>query len=180
MDESPSFDKLISHLEEVELTTVHGRITEVIGMLIRAIVPQVKMGEVCLIKRKGEPLAAEVVGFTKDEVLLSPLGDMAGIGPSSEVIPMRMPMHIKVGPHLLGRVLNGLGKPLDEDTKGPLVLEESVPVINTPPDPLKRSLITKPISVGVRSIDDLFAVIPAEYRLNRDLAVPRQQAESEI
>jgi type III secretion protein N (ATPase) len=153
MDLPPSFDKLINHLEDVELTTVHGRITEVIGMLIRAVVPQVKMGEVCLIKREGEPLAAEVVGFTKDEVLLSPLGDMKGIGPSSEVIPMRMPMHIKVGPHLLGRVLNGLGQPMDEDTKGPLITEETYPIINQPPDPLKRGLVNKPISVGVRSID---------------------------
>ncbi len=156
MDLPPSFDKLINHLEDVELTTVHGRITEVIGMLIRAVVPQVKMGEVCLIKRDGrDPLAAEVVGFTKDEVILSPLGDMKGIGPSSEVVPMRMPMHIKVGPQLLGRVLNGLGQPIDEDVKGPLHLEESYPVINQPPDPLKRSLIDKPISVGVRSIDGI-------------------------
>src|SRR3989344_6663771 len=138
MDLPPSFDKLISHLEDVELTTVHGRITEAVGMLIRAVVPQVKMGEICLIKRQGDPLVAEVVGFTKDEVLLSPLGDMKGIGPSSEVIPMRMPMHIKVGPNLLGRVLTGLGQPIDEDTKGPLKLEESFPVINPPPDPLKR------------------------------------------
>lgn len=153
MDLPPSFDQLINHLEDVELTTVHGRITEVIGMLIRAVVPQVKMGEVCLIKRAGEPLAAEVVGFTKDEVLLSPLGDMKGIGPSSEVIPLRMPMHIKVGPELLGRVLNGMGQPLDEDEKGPLNVQETIPVINTPPDPLKRALIQKPITVGVRAID---------------------------
>lgn len=153
MELPPSFDKLLNHLEDVELTTVHGRITEIIGMLIRAVIPQVKMGEVCLIKREGEPLAAEVVGFTKDEVLLSPLGEMRGIGPSSEVIPMRMPMHIKVGPNLLGRVLNGLGQPIDEDTKGPLLVDEVYPVINPPPDPLKRGLITKPISVGVRGID---------------------------
>ena len=113
MDSNPSFDKLMSHLEDVELTTVHGRITEVIGMLIRAVIPQVKMGEMCLIKRQGEPLAAEVVGFTRDEVILSPLGDMKGIGPSSEVIPMRTPMRIKVGPELLGRVLNGVGQPID-------------------------------------------------------------------
>jgi type III secretion protein N (ATPase) len=155
MENPPSFDKLINHLEDVELTTVHGRITEVIGMLIRAVVPQVKMGEVCLIKRQGEPLAAEVVGFTKDEVLLSPLGDMKGIGPSSEVVPMRMPMHIKVGPKLLGRVLNGLGQPIDEDTKGPLEVDETFPVINPPPDPLRRGLVDKPISVGVRSIDGI-------------------------
>lgn len=156
MDLPPSFDKLLNHLEDVELTTVHGRITEIIGMLIRAVIPQVKLGELCLIKREGrDPLAAEVVGFTKDEVLLSPLGDMKGIGPSSEVIPMRMPMHIKVGPALLGRVLDGLGNPLDEDVKGPLNVTESFPVINPPPDPMKRGLITKPISVGVRCLDGI-------------------------
>lgn len=157
MDEAPSFDKLLSHLEDVELTAIHGRLTEVVGMLIRAVVPQVKMGEICLIKRAGEPLAAEVVGFTKDEVLLSPLGDMSGIGPSSEVIPLRMPMHIKVGPNLLGRVLNGMGQPLDEDEKGPLHLEESYPVINPPPDPLKRMMITEPLSTGVRCIDGILS-----------------------
>lgn len=153
MDKTPSFDKLLSHLEDVELTTMHGRITEAIGMLIRAVVPQVKLGEMCLIKREGEPLAAEVVGFTKDEVILSPMGDMKGIGPSSEVIPMRMPMHIKVGPQLLGRVLNGIGQPLDEDIKGPLLATETYPVFNLPPDPLKRQLIQQPLSVGVRCID---------------------------
>ncbi len=146
-------DQLMSHLEDVELTTVHGRITEVIGMLIRAVVPQVKMGEVCLIKRAGSPLIAEVVGFTKDEVILSPLGSMEGIGPSSEVVPMRTPMHIKVGPNLLGRVLNGLGQPIDIETKGPLILDETFPIMNLPPDPLKRKLITEPIPVGVRCID---------------------------
>lgn len=152
------FEKLMNQLESLELTTVHGRITEVVGMLIRAVIPQVKMGEVCLIKREGEPLMAEVVGFTKDEVFLSPLGEMSGIGPSSEVIPMRMPLHIKVGAQLLGRVLDGLGRPLDEDTKGPIDLEESFPVINSPPDPLKRQIIDTPLSVGIRSIDGVLTV----------------------
>ncbi|MGD0664860.1 MAG: type III secretion system ATPase SctN [Rhabdochlamydiaceae bacterium] len=158
MDQGPHFDKLINQLEDLELTTVHGRITEIVGMLIRAIVPQVKMGEVCLIKREGEPLMAEVVGFTKDEVLLSPLGEMTGIGPSSEVIPMRIPLQIKVGPQLLGRILDGLGNPLDEDTKGPLNLEETYPVINSPPDPLKRTVIKQPLSTGVRCIDGVLTV----------------------
>ncbi|NNM43413.1 MAG: type III secretion system ATPase SctN [Chlamydiae bacterium] len=148
-----NFDNIINHLEELELTTVHGRITEVVGMLIKAIVPNVKMGEICLIKREGEPLLSEVVGFTKDEVYLSPLGEMVGVGPSSEVIPMRMTMQIGVGPQLLGRVLNALGKPLDEAEKGPLVLEESYSIINPPPDPLKRKMVKDPISVGVRAID---------------------------
>jgi ATP synthase in type III secretion protein N len=158
MDETPSFDQLIGHLEDLELTTVHGRITEIVGMLIRAVVPQIKMGEICLIKRPGTPLMAEVVGFTKDEVILSPLGDMKGIGPSSEVIPLRVPMQIKVGPALLGRILDGLGNPLDVETKGPLVLEENFPVINTPPDPLKRQMITEPLATGVRCIDGALTV----------------------
>lgn len=155
MSKGPDFDKLIGHLEDIELTTVHGRITEVVGMLIRAIVPNVKMGEVCLVKREGEPLITEVVGFTKDEVFLSPLGEMTGIGPSSEVIPTRLPLHIKVGPKLLGRVLDGMGRPLDEATKGPLELEETYSVINPPPDPLEREMIDKPISVGIRAIDGI-------------------------
>ena len=155
MEKEASFDRLLHHLEDVELTAIHGRITEAIGMLIKAVVPQVKLGEICLIKRDGEPLAAEVVGFTKDEVILSPLGEMSGIGPSSEVIPLRMPMQIKVGSNLLGRILNGMGEPIDVDEKGPLELEETFPVINTPPDPLRRKLIEEPLATGVRSIDGI-------------------------
>ncbi|MBI3211249.1 MAG: FliI/YscN family ATPase [Simkania negevensis] len=153
MSKGPDFDQLIGHLEEIELATVHGRITEVVGMLIKAVVPNVKMGEICLIKRDHDPLIAEIIGFTKDEVFLSPLGEMRGIGPSSEVIPMRLPHHIKVGPALLGRVLDGLGHPLDTKTKGPLELTESYPVINAPPDPLRRSFIQEPLSTGIRAID---------------------------
>lgn len=154
MTKQPDFEQLISHLDTLELTTVHGRITEVVGMLIKAVIPQVKMGEVVLIKRdSGVPLMAEVIGFTRDEVYLSPLGDMSGIGPSSEVIPMRMSMHIQVGPKLLGRILNGLGQPLDTQTHGPLELEETCSVMGSPPDPLKRKMIKEPISVGVRAID---------------------------
>ena len=147
------FDQIIGGLDELQLTTVNGRITETVGMLIKAIVPQVKIGEVCLVKREGEPLRTEVVGFTREEVFLSPLGEMTGIGPSSEVIPTHLPLHIKVGPQLLGRVLNGLGEPLDVSTKGPLELDEIYSVVNAPPDPLKRKRINEPISVGVRAID---------------------------
>ena len=147
------FDKLLGGLDDLQLTTMNGRITEIVGMLIKAIVPQVKIGEVCLVKRDGEPLRTEVVGFTREEVFLSPLGEMSGVGPSSEVIPTHLPLHIKVGPQLLGRVLNALGEPLDVDTKGPLELTETYPVLQSPPDPLKRQRITEPISVGVRVID---------------------------
>lgn len=157
MDEpNPDFEQLISRLEEVQLTTVMGRITEVVGMLIKAVVPQVRIGEVCLVKREGiPPLLTEVVGFTQDQVYLSPLGEMTGVGPSSEVIPTRLPLYIKVGPELLGRVLNGLGEPLDVEAKGPLNVSENYPIFQAPPDPLKRERIKEPISTGVRCIDGL-------------------------
>lgn len=152
------FDKVMEGLEDVQLTTVNGRITEVVGTLIKAVVPHVKIGEVCLIKREGEPLRTVVAGFTRDEVFLSPLGELKGIGPSSEVIPTRMPLNIKVGPALLGRVLNGLGEPLDEDVKGPLEITETYPVIQPPPDPFKRKRIEEPLTVGIRSIDGTLTV----------------------
>lgn len=153
MDSSPTFNKLIDHIDDLELTTVHGRITEVVGTLIKAIIPQVRMGEVCLIKREGEPLLSEVVGFTKEEVFLSPLGELRGIGPSSEVIPLRLALHVKVGKELLGRVLDGLGNPIDEQEKGPLELAETSSIYNSPPDTLKRKKISEPLSTGVRCID---------------------------
>lgn len=153
--EDSEFDQILGRLDEMEITTVNGRITETVGMLIKAIVPQVKIGEVCLVKREGEPLRCEVVGFTRDEVFLSPLGEMKGIGPSSEVIPTHLPLHIKVGPNLVGRILNGLGEPLDEHEKGPLDCHEVVSVLNTPPDPLKRQRITEPLSTGIRAIDGM-------------------------
>lgn len=153
MDNPSDFDDLMHQFEDLELTRVHGRITEIVGMLIKAVIPQVKVGDVCLIKREGEPLRAQVVGFTQEEVLLSPLGDMQGIGPSSEVVPTHKPLTIKIGPELLGRVLNGLGEPLDAQEKGPLKATETAFVEQTPPDPLKREIISEPISVGVRCID---------------------------
>jgi type III secretion protein N (ATPase) len=154
-DKYDELDLLLGGLEDLELTTINGRITEVIGMLIKAIVPDVKVGEICLVKRHGPPLLTEVVGFTREEVLLSPLGEMTGIGPSSEVVPTHMPLRIKVGNNLLGRTLNGLGEPLDLLTKGPLELTETQSVISPPPDPLKRQRVSKPISIGIRCIDGI-------------------------
>lgn len=153
MTNKKTIDELLSQLDDVELTTVHGRITEITGMLIRAIVPRVKVGEICKVKREGPYLLAEVIGFTKDEVLLSPLGEMTGIGPSSEVIPTHMPLQIKVGPNLLGRTLDAMGNALDEAEKGPLVLDETFSVMNPPPNPLYRTKIHEPLSTGIRSID---------------------------
>ncbi len=162
VDESSIESKLeevIHKLDEIEITTVSGRITETVGMIIRAIVPNVKTGEICLVKREGmEPLMCEVVGFTSEEVILSPLGEMVGIGPSSEVIPTHRPLSVNVGPNLLGRILDALGRPLDVAQKGPLDTTEVVPVIRAPPDPTKRKIIKEPLSVGIRVFDGALCV----------------------
>lgn len=153
------FDKLMNSLNNTHLTSIVGRIVEVVGMLIKAVVPDVKVGEVCFIKRdKGDHLVAEVVGFTQSFVLLSPFGDLTGVSSSSEVIPTHLPLHIKIGPEVLGRVLNGLGEPMDEDVKGPLNAKEIFPIFRAPPDPLKRKRLTKILSTGVRCIDGMLTV----------------------
>lgn len=152
------FNKLIEDIEDVQLNVVTGRITESVGMLMKAVVPNVKIGEVCLVLREGEPLKTEVVGFSKEEVFLSPLGDIKGIGPSSEVVPTGKPLHIKIGDAMLGRVVDALGEPLDTDTKGPMEVDNIFSVRRAPPDPLTRKRIHNPLSVGVRCLDGVLTV----------------------
>lgn len=146
-------------LSTISLSEVNGRITQVVGMLIKAVVPDVTIGEVCLVKRDGMlPLRTEVVGFTRDEVFLSPLGEMKGVGPSCEVVRTRKTLSIGVGPKLLGRTLNGLGEPLDSDRLGPLEVETYYPIQAPAPDPLKRKRISEPITVGIRAIDGVLSI----------------------
>lgn len=106
----------------------------------------------------SEALVAEVVGFREDRVLLMPLGDMASIGPDSEVIPHGRPLTVKVGPKILGRVLDGVGNAIDTATKGPLEWDTEYPVMADPPDPLTRKRVLDSLSVGVRAIDGCLTV----------------------
>jgi FliI/YscN family ATPase len=154
------FKKLKRDLSAVSTYKVKGRITELIGLVARAIVPNVQVGELCFI----EPLSgrarirAEVVGFRENEVLLMPLGNLEGIAPGCHVVPTGQSMTVRVGQGLLGRVLDGLGDPLDEETHGPLQWDSEYPVHCDPPHALKRARVSKPISVGVKSIDSLCTV----------------------
>ena len=151
------FSKYFRDLDESPLVEVRGRVTEVVGLIVKAVVPNVWVGELCLIKtpHTAEPVKAEVVGFLDNEVLLMPLGDMRFIGMNCEVVPTGHPLTVKVGDGMLGRVLDGLGEPMDFDEKGPLDYVDEYPVFNDPPDPLKRRRILSPITVGIRAIDGL-------------------------
>ena len=142
-------------IEDVRPIDVKGRVIQVVGTIIKASVPGVKVGEICILRNPWEDheIQAEVVGFTKEAVLLTVLGQMIGISAQTEVIPTRRVHQVPIGKTLLGRVVDGLGRPLDADKKGPLRPEGYYPVYADPPNPLERTIITKPISLGVRALD---------------------------
>jgi type III secretion protein N (ATPase) len=142
-------------VEDVRPTRVTGRVLEVKGTIIKAVVPAVKLGEVCnLSNPDGElDLQAEVVGFTQNAALMTPIGDMYGVSTVTEVVPTGKTQQVAVGPELLGRVLDGLGRPLDVGEKGPLRTLRRYPVYAEPPDPLQRRMIKDPLPLGVRALD---------------------------
>ena len=144
-------------LDDTPTLRIKGRVTQVIGTIIRAVVPTVKVGEVCILKNPGEDFSmkAEVVGFSRDAALLTPIGEMYGISAATEVIPTGRTHMVPVGFGLLGRVLDGLGRPLDEAERGPLEAYKFYPVFADAPDPLKRRIIDAPLELGVRALDGL-------------------------
>lgn len=150
-------DRYLSEVEECPPFQVKGRVKALVGLLIRATVPDAWIGELCLIHnaRSPYPVKAEVVGFEDGDVLLMPLGALVDIGPQSEVVPTGKYLSVKVGEGLLGRVLNGIGEPMDTETLGPLPVMEEYAVYQEAPDPLHRNRVNKPISVGIRVIDSL-------------------------
>jgi len=130
-----------------------GHVTEVVGLVVRAEVPGCALGEVVRIdRRRGGPLTAEVVGFRGDEALLLPLGELADVAPRSRVLRTGGPLAIRCGDALLGRVLDGLGAPLDGAPLGDAGLEPWA-VDRPAPSPLDRPRIREPLATGVRAID---------------------------
>jgi len=131
---------------------VRGRVTHVLGLVIEAQGPAVSIGELCyILDEDGRRLAAEVVGFRDQKVLLMPLGDMKGIHPGSEVIAAGHRLLVPAGRQVLGRVLDGLGRPIDG--RGPVEAEAQCPIEREPINPLVRRRISEPLGTGVRSID---------------------------
>jgi len=144
------------HLALNRVNTIHltGRVVEVVGLTIEATGLDCQIGEVCEIQsRHQKPLIGEVVGFRSQRTLLMPLGDMQGIQPGSPITPLRTSFRIPVGHALLGRVLDGLGKPLDG--LGDLDGLDTIETYNPAPHPLNRQPITEPLITGVRAIDGL-------------------------
>ena len=118
-----------------------GKVLQVIGTIVKAFVPGVKVGELCSLVNPGssEATLAEVVGFVQEAALLTPLGELNGVSSSTQVIPSGKAHCVPVGNALLGRVLNGLGLVTDIATKGPFEPEAYYPVYADPPNAMSRN-----------------------------------------
>lgn len=147
---------LESALDETRPLDVRGRVVQVVGTIIKAVVPGVKIGELCVLRNTWEEdweLQAEVVGFSREAALLTPLGELLGVSSSTEVIPTGRTHSVAVGPDMLGRVIDGVGRPMDG--LPPVTADAFYPVYGPPPNPMQRKIIDRPISLGLRVLDGL-------------------------
>lgn len=148
---------LAHHLASLPLRpprVCRGRVVELTGLVVRAAAEGLRQGELVHVERGGaEPIAAEVVGFRGDEAVLLPLGDTRGLAAGAEVVPSGTRLSIRVGRPLLGRVLDGLGRPIDGR---PLPRGLATWDVDRPaPDPLLRERVRRPLQLGVRALDAL-------------------------
>jgi flagellum-specific ATP synthase len=154
----PVISRIARRVQEEDLALRRGCVRDLIGLIIEATGLQVEMGEVCLVgdgrDRGGRgPVPTEVVGFRGGRTLLMPLGELGGIGPGTAVHPTGSPFRVAVGEHLLGRVIDGLGAPLD--TSGEVEDTTWRNATAPPPDALSRPRITERVGLGVRALDTL-------------------------
>jgi flagellum-specific ATP synthase len=153
--------RLSGVLDRVRSTRVvekRGRVVQLIGLVIESEGPLCAVGEICRIEsaRHDSHTLAEVVGFREGRVLLMPLGELSGIHPGSEVIAHGRPLEVPVGDELLGRVLNGLGQPID--SLPPIRPAGLARCMAAPPHPLRRTRIRDVFGTGIRAIDTLIPV----------------------
>jgi flagellum-specific ATP synthase len=155
----------IATVKETKTVRRYGRITEIVGILAEGRGVSPRIGSICEILSKdgAPPLPAEVVGFRENSVLLMPIGEISGIAPGSRIRPLPSSAgNVRVGNALLGRVIDGLGNPLDG--KGPILLDQERPLQAAAPHPLKRARIQEPLDLGVRTIN-LFTTVGKGQRV---------------
>lgn len=151
-------EKYKQTIEDRTFVRYMGTVTKIVGLMIESEGPIVEIGELCKIfpSKSATPVMGEVVGFSAEKVLLMPLGDMAGIAPGSTVLALGHQLDVDVSTALLGRVLDGMGQPIDDQFKP--AAEKRYRANNDPPNPLLRAKITTPVSLGIRAIDSLLTV----------------------
>ncbi|WP_100330911.1 flagellar protein export ATPase FliI [Bacillus xiapuensis] len=153
--------KLTAKIEHLDTYKHYGRIKRVVGLMVESQGPKTAIGDVCLIypNKESAPssyIRAEVIGFKEDMVMLMPYGDISDISPGSLVEPLGGPLEIKVGPSLIGKVIDSMGDPLDGS-----IVPKALTAVGTeqkPPNPLSRPPIRERLEVGVRAIDSMLTV----------------------
>jgi len=150
-----SLDPYLKVVDSTHLERVEGKVEEVIGFLVKAHNPGLKIGSKCTIEDHdtGESIAAEAVGFKGGSILVMPLGDVRGIGPQSRVVASMDRSYVPVGIELLGRTIDGMGNPIDD--KGPIVCSFKTDLYAEPINPMLRRRIDQPLDVGVKAINGL-------------------------
>lgn len=156
--ESTMLAHFIQRVESVDPVKVCGHVTQVVGLVVEANGPVVQLGAICDIRGSdaARPVAAEVLGFRDRTVLLMPLEEIRTIGPGSRVVARQGKAAVAVGPKLLGRIIDGLGHPID--SRGPLDSELEYPIYANPINPLLRQRIRTPLDLGIRAINGLVTV----------------------
>ncbi len=153
-DQLINLSKYRSAVESVKPIKLHGQVTQVVGLVIEGYCPDTSVGAICEIRpQNGDPIPAEVVGFRNNKALLMPLGELRGVGLDSLISVRRDKASLGVGINMLGRVIDGLGNPIDG--KGTLQIEEEYPIYADPVNPMTRPPIRKPLDLGIRSINGL-------------------------
>ena len=154
MEDTIDIKKYLSYVETSSFVKKTGKISQIIGLIIESNGPGVSIGSICTIRSKNRsPVEAQVVGFRDNKTLLMPLGDIYGIAPGCTIEVTEEQPSFSVSSEMIGRVLDGNGKPIDG--KGPIPLGTNYPIMGTPLNPLCRERIKQPLDVGVRSINGL-------------------------
>jgi flagellum-specific ATP synthase len=158
MDAFINIDRYHDCLENCHPIQAYGKVSRVVGFMVESVGPECRMGTVCDIfdKDGSRKFPAEVMGFKDNRVLLMPFEEIQGIGPGSRVVARQTQAYIPVGNHLLGRVIDGIGNPIDG--KGPIHSKVEYPIYATPINPLKRRRIDEPLDLGIRAINGLLSV----------------------
>jgi flagellum-specific ATP synthase len=151
-----------------QLRRVSGRVADIVGLVIESNGPNARIGDLCWVESSAyagafdasdtyeRGIPCEVVGFRGDRTLLMPLGELEGVRAGSLVHATGSCLRVPVGEELLGRVVDGLGNPMDD--LGPLNCNETYPILAKPPGALERKMITKPMVTGVRAIDGVLTL----------------------
>jgi flagellum-specific ATP synthase len=150
-----NFEKCQRLIELANPIKVCGKVSQVIGLVVEGHGPCTSVGEMCEIYANGhrEPLSAEVVGFKTDKVLMMPLDEIRGVGPGCKIVSLGKKADIRVGRGLLGRVIDGMGNPIDG--KGPIEFQAEYPVYFSPINPMWRKRVTEVMDLGIRAINAL-------------------------